>query len=148
MIGMATEELGEAARSLNSFAIHLLRAMRSVDQRSGLTPARLSALSVLHFGGPRSLGRLARDENVTSPTMSRIVDALCDAGLAERSAHEENGRIVMVSATPAGSRLMRKAADRRIGAITAALNTLPDRERRRVLAAAPHLTSVVANLDV
>ena len=80
--------------------------------------------------------------------MSRIVDALCDAGLAERSAHVENGRIVMVSATPAGSRLMRKAADRRIGAITAALDGLPERERRRVLAATPHLASVVANLGV
>ena len=84
MTRMATEDLDEVARSLNSFAIHLLRSLRTVDQHSGLTPARLSALSVLHFGGPRSLGRLARDENVTSPTMSRIVDALCDAGLAAR----------------------------------------------------------------
>ena len=63
MMGVDTEELNEAGRRLNSFAIHLLRAMRRVDAESGLTPARLSALSVLHFGGPRTLGRLARDED-------------------------------------------------------------------------------------
>ena len=82
MMGVDTEELTEAGRRLNSFAIHLLRAMRRVDAESGLTPARLSALSVLHFGGPRTLGRLARDEDVTSATMCRLVDALCELGLA------------------------------------------------------------------
>ena len=84
MMGVDTEELTEAGRRLNSFAIHLLRAMRRVDAESGLTPARLSALSILHFGGPRTLGRLARDEDVTSATMCRLVDALCELGLAER----------------------------------------------------------------
>ena len=146
MTRMATEDLDEVARSLNSFAIHLLRSLRTVDQHSGLTPARLSALSVLHFGGPRSLGRLARDESVTSPTMSRIVDALCDAGLAERTTHQDNGRIVIVSATRAGSRLMQTAADRRVGVIADALRAVPDRDRRRVVAAASHLGGVVANL--
>jgi len=143
---MPAEELEDAARALNSFAIHLLRRIRNVDRESGLTPARLSALSVLHFGGPRSLGRLARDESVTSPTMSRIVDALCEAGLAERRLHEENGRIVMVSATKAGSRLMQAAADRRVRAIAEALRALPERDRRRVVAATPHLAGVVASL--
>lgn len=144
---MPTEDLDEVARSVNSFAIHLLRAMRTVDRQSGLTPARLSALSVLHFGGPRSLGRLARDENVTSPTMSRIVDALCDAGLAARTSHQDNGRIVIVSATRTGSGLMQAAADRRVRVIADALRALPDRDRRRVVTAAPHLGDVVTNLQ-
>jgi hypothetical protein len=44
MMRVDTEELTEAGRRLNSFAIHLLRAMRRVDAESGVTPARLSAL--------------------------------------------------------------------------------------------------------
>ena len=98
MMGVDTEELTEAGRRLNSFAIHLLRAMRRVDAESGLTPARLSALSVLHFGGPRTLGRLARDEDVTSATMCRLVDALCELGLAERGPHPDHGGMVLVAA--------------------------------------------------
>jgi DNA-binding MarR family transcriptional regulator len=139
MVGVGTEELTEAGRRLNSFAIHLLRAMHRVDAESGLTPARLSALSVLHFGGPRTLGRLARDEEVTSATMSRLVDALSDLGLAERGPHPDHGGMVVVSATEAGSVLMRAAAQRRIEVIAGALGDLPARERRSVLQATGHL---------
>ncbi|HRD60122.1 MarR family transcriptional regulator [uncultured Nocardioides sp.] len=136
---MDAEELTEAGRRLNSFAIHLLRAMHRVDAQSGLTPARLSALSVLHFGGPRTLGRLARDEEVTSATMSRLVDALCDLGLAERGPHPDHGGMVVVSATEAGSVVMRAAAQRRIGVIAGALGDLPARERGAVVRATEQL---------
>ena len=141
--GASAQELAAVARRLNSFAIHLLRSMGRVDAESGLGPARLSALSVLHFGGPRPLGRLARDEGVTSPTMSRVVDALCELGLAERTEHEHNGRIVMVGATEAGRTLMSEAARRRQEVITEALTALPAAQRRAVVAASPHLEGLV-----
>ncbi len=131
-----------AGRALNSFAIHLLRTLHRVDARSGLTPARLSALSVLHFGGPRSLGRLARDEEVTSATMSRLVDALCDLGLAERTPHPDSARMVTVSATAAGRALMEEAATRRTTVIAEAVGHLPDHARQAVLAAVPHLQAL------
>ena len=70
--------------------------MGRVDAEAGLTPARLSALSVLVFGGPVPLGRLARIEGVSSPTMTRLVDALEAAGLAAREAHPDSDRMVMV----------------------------------------------------
>ena len=139
---MATEELTEAGRRLNSFAIHLLRGMHRVDAESGLTPARLSALSVLHFGGPRTLGRLARVEEVTSATMSRLVDALCEHGLAERRPHPDHAGMVVVSATEAGSELMRAAAARRIEVIAAGLDELPAGERRSVVRATQHLAAL------
>lgn len=136
---MAVEDLTEAGRRLNSFAIHLLRALHRVDADSGLTPARLSALSVLHFGGPRTLGRLARDEEVTSATMSRLVDALCDLGLAEKRPHPDHAGMVVVAATEAGSELMCVAAARRIEVIAGALGDLPAAERRSVVRATEHL---------
>ena len=110
-----------AARDLNSGAIHLLRAMGRVDAEAGLTPARLSALSVLVFGGPLPLGRLARIEGVTSPTMSRLVDALEGAGLAVRQEHPDSARMVLVSPTDEGRDLMLRAAERRADVIVAAL---------------------------
>jgi len=137
------QEVRDAARAMNSFAIHLLRSMGRVDAQSGLTPARLSALSVIHFGGPLPLGRLARAEGVSSPTMSRVVDALCELGLAERRAHDVNGRVTLVAATAAGSRLMKRAADRRAEVIAEALAELPARQRDTLVRATAHYPALV-----
>ena len=127
------------ASDLNSAAIHLLRALRATDRAGGLTPARLSALSVLVFGGPSPLGRLARTEDVAGPTMTRIVDGLCDLGLAERRPHPDGGRLVLVAATAEGERVMRAARQARIDTIVAALRALPAADRAAIAAASPAL---------
>ncbi len=132
----AAPDLRAAASALNSGAIHLLRGLAAVDRQSGLPRARLSALSVLVFGGSRTLGDLASAEGVAGPTMTRIVDGLIAEGLAERQPHPTDGRAVTVVATHAGETLMRAAQQRRIDAIAAALATLPADQRRRLVAAA------------
>jgi DNA-binding MarR family transcriptional regulator len=129
-------DLASVATALNSGAIHLLRSMAVVDRLAGLTRARLSALSVLVFGGPRTLGELAAEEGVAGPTMTRIVDGLADAGLAERRVHPSDGRAVQIAATSEGDRLMRAAAQRRIDAIATGLRSLSAAERDRLTAAA------------
>ena len=53
------------ADSLHSAAIHLLRKLRRIDAGSGLNAPRLSALSVIVFAGPLTLGQLANA--ATSP---------------------------------------------------------------------------------
>ncbi len=71
------------ADRLHSAAIHLLRRVRKQDVATGEGPARLSALSVLVFGGPKTLGELAAAEQVKPPTMSRIVAGLARSRLIE-----------------------------------------------------------------
>ena len=129
----------DVAGDLNSAAIHLLRGLRATDRAAGLTPARLSALSVLVFGGPCTLGRLARAEDVAGPTMTRIVDGLVELGLAERSPHPDGARMVLVSATDEGSAVMERARQARLSVIAAALRRLPVEDRRAVSAAAAAL---------
>jgi DNA-binding MarR family transcriptional regulator len=121
--------------------------MGKVDAEAGLTPARLSALSVLVFGGPVPLGRLARIEGVTSPTMTRLVDALEEAGLATREAHPDSDRMVLVSATAAGRTLMLAAAERRADVIVAALHGLSADERRVLREAAPLLRRLAGGVS-
>jgi len=84
----------ETADRLHSAAIHLLRRLRVRDRESGVGPAQLSALSVLVFGGPKSLSELADAEQVRPPTMSRIVGGLERAGLVRRRATEDGRRVV------------------------------------------------------
>ena len=145
---MATrkDSLAETARDLNSAAIHLLRGMRAADRASGLTPARLSALSVLVFGGPSTLGQLARTEDVSGPTMTRIVDGLVTLGLATREEHPESARQVLISPTQAGVDLMQAAAGRRVDVIVAALAALTTGDRRAIVAAAPSLRELSARV--
>jgi DNA-binding MarR family transcriptional regulator len=112
---MSTEDRRrEVADRLHSAAIHLLRRVRRVDEASGLSAARLSALSVVVFGGPTTLGRLARAEQVTAPTMSKLVDALEREGLVTREADERDGRAVLVRPTSEGERILVESRRRRI----------------------------------
>ena len=131
--------LEAVASALNSGAIHLLRSLAAVDRLAGITPARLSALSVIVFGGPRPLGELAAAEGVAGPTMTRIVDGLVAGGLAERRPDPRDGRAALIAATPAGEELMRAAAARRISAIASAIAELPAADRRRLAASAGQL---------
>lgn len=125
------------ADRLHSAAIHLLRRLRVRDRESGIGPAQLSALSVLVFGGPRSLGELAAAEQVRPPTMSRIVSGLERAGLLKRHATEDGRRMRLV-ATAKGGKILREGRKRRVESLARALSSLPENEQRQ-LSALTHL---------
>lgn len=71
-----SRESQDLADQIHSVSIHLLRKLRREDRGSGLSAPRLSALSVIVFAGPVTLGALATAEQVRPPTMTRIVNAL------------------------------------------------------------------------
>lgn len=120
----------ELAGRLHSTALRLLRHLRGED--GGLTPARLSALSALVFGGARRPGELAEAEGVTAPTMSAIAGALVERGLAAREPHPEDGRSVVLRATPEGRRLVEAGRDGRIERVRELLRALEPEEREAV----------------
>lgn len=124
------EALGVADR-LHSAAIHLLRRLRVRDRESGIGPAQLSALSVLVFGGPRSLGELAEAEQVRPPTMSRIVTGLERCGLVRRQRTEDARRMRLV-ATARGAKILQASRKRRVGSLARALDSLTKAELRRL----------------
>jgi DNA-binding MarR family transcriptional regulator len=124
---MKTEPVNSeaVADKLNSAMIHLLRRAARDDHAAGIGPAQLSALSVLVFGGDTTLGHLAAAEHVRPPTMTRVVGALEEARLVRKEPSAEDRRSVRISATPAGRRLMQAARRRRIQALAARLEGLP-----------------------
>jgi DNA-binding MarR family transcriptional regulator len=142
---IANPELLEAADKLHSAAIHLLRRLRVRDRESGVGPAQLSALSVLVFGGPRSLGELADAEQVRPPTMSRIVSGLTAAGLVKREATEDRRRIRLV-ATAKGTKILWQGRKRRVESLANALASLGETERERLRELAELLPAVVRKI--
>ncbi len=113
---------------MHSAAIHVLRRAAEQDRSSGLSPARLSALSVVVFRGPLTLGDLAGAEGVRSATMSGIVNGLESDGLVRRRPHASDGRAVSIEATAAGRRLLQQARARRIETVAAKLGDLSQAE--------------------
>ena len=137
---------GALADRLHSAAIHLLRRLRREDARTGLTAPRLSALSVLVFGGARSLGELAAAEQVRPPTMTRLVTALEREGLVVREPVEGDRRQVRIRATPAGRAILMRGRTRRVAALASVLRDLPSGDRDALERAAGILDGVIRRL--
>ena len=131
------------AERLHSGAVHLLRRLRREDSATGLSPARLSALSVLVFGGPMRISELARAEQVKTPTMTPIVAALEASELITRVKDEQDARASVVRATPRGQKLMEEGRARRVATLAADLRRLTA-EDRAVLARAAALLHELA----
>jgi DNA-binding MarR family transcriptional regulator len=131
---------------LHRLAIALLRGVKVEDEHAGISPALLSALSVLTFGGPQSLGALAHAEGVRPPTMSRLVDGLERAGLARRRVDPADARGLRIEATPRGRSLLLAGRARRLRRLAAAATALTPRARAKVAACIPALQTLVRAL--
>lgn len=133
------------ADRLHSAAIHLLRRVRRRDAALGVGPAALSALSVLVFGGPRSLSRLATAEQVRLPTMSRIVAGLERAGLARRAPDPRDRRASVIHATTRGRATLHRGRRRRVAALADLLAPLGPRRLDLLEQAATQIEAVLAS---
>jgi DNA-binding MarR family transcriptional regulator len=126
------ERTWEVADRIHSAAIHLLRRARVEDVASGLTPTRLSALSVVVYAGPLTLGRLADAEGVRPPTMTRIVQALEQLGLVRRTSSPADRRSVQIEVTPLGGSVLDDARERRLRRLAGLLAGLDEQELEAV----------------
>ena len=122
------ENFEEIADRLHKTAIHVLRRVRVQDAATGIGPARLSALSVIVYGGPISLTDLAAAEQVRPPTMSRIVSALKTAGLVRRRSNQQDRRALLIEATGKGVAVLKAGRRRRIKFLAQFLAGMSDSE--------------------
>jgi DNA-binding MarR family transcriptional regulator len=133
------------ADRLHSAAIHLLRRVRKQDTATGEGPARLSALSVLVFGGPKTLGELAAAEQVKPPTMSRIVAGLARSRLVDITADPEDARRMRIRATAKGTQILQKGRELRIAYLASHLERLTPEEISKVGGAVEILGRLLRN---
>ena len=132
MPSSASNDRAAIADRLHSLAIHLLRAVRASDDESGLSGPRLSALSVVRFRAPISLTELAAAEHVTTPTMTRLVQALEAEGLVRRESDAADRRAIKLHPTARGARLLDAARQRRLRTMESLLDGFSAEEVRQV----------------
>ena len=119
----------QMADRLHSAAIHLLRRLRTEDDALGLSAPRLSALSVVVFGGPVTITRLAAAEQVSPATISRMVKEMEWEGLVERFPDPDDGRVQQVRATDKGASLLQEGRRQRVAVLSTMLADLPPGDR-------------------
>src|SRR5215216_219627 len=115
MLTIVTE--GERAESEPSLAhrlrlavVRLNRRLRAQRPDSSVTLTQMSALSTLKKAGSLTPGELAAKERVQPPSMTRVIAALEERGLASRRPHPSDGRQAIVTITDEGLEYLRAEA--------------------------------------
>jgi DNA-binding MarR family transcriptional regulator len=141
------EQRAEAlADQLHSSAIHLLRQLRREDDASGLSAPRLSALSVVVFGGPLTLGQLAAAEQVKPPTMTRIVTGLEKDGLVQRIADARDRRLTRIRATDKGQKVLAAGRARRVEKLATVVKRLHPGELAELARGVQLLEAIIGSM--
>ncbi len=127
--------IGKLSRQLNASATH-----------QGLTPSQASALGLITFRGPLSLGDLADIEGLNPTMVSRVVGRLDDLGLIRRRQNPDDLRAALVEITPAGRSTNERIRSERGSAVSACLDELGDAEQSAIVAALPGLEQLAEQL--
>ncbi|MCZ6854295.1 MAG: MarR family transcriptional regulator [Gammaproteobacteria bacterium] len=122
------------AHRLNSKITHLIRRIRHIDESQGVGRAKLSALAVLHFSGPRSLTELARAELVTPTTMHHIIKGLLNDKLVRKIPDPTDKRRQEIRLTPKGEKVIVKAHIARLTFLDSLLVGQPTRRITEAIA--------------
>jgi DNA-binding MarR family transcriptional regulator len=103
------DQVLELALAIKALQRAMERGANEALRPLGLTGAQADALTVLRQAGPISLKQLGELLIAEAGHPSRLVDRLVEAGLVERQPSEDDRRRIVLSLTPAGRRLEKRA---------------------------------------
>ncbi len=120
----STEELPTRLR------LAIMRLARRLRQQAepDLTPSMLSAMAIIEYRQPVTLGQLAEAERVKPPTMSKIVGRLEDASLVTRTVDPDDKRIQRLSLSRDGVKLIARNRSRKNAYLARKLRKLEPEE--------------------
>ena len=144
---VAKDRTNDVAALLNDKFARLARQLRNLELPAGMTPERMSAMAAIEADGPISVTALADREIVRPATMSRMVSALVDDGLARRLEDKTDGRGVLVAATSKGRRLFHRAHEQRLKQLREALGALSGEQLTAMRGLANALERLTTVLD-
>jgi DNA-binding MarR family transcriptional regulator len=121
---------------------------RLLVDRLGCTLSRteIGLLNTLGHG-PRRITELAALERLAQPTMTQLVQRLEGDGLVARERHADDGRVVLVRLTPAGSAALEHFRASAGTALSAHLAEMPDNEVQALATATDTLARLVEHLQ-
>jgi DNA-binding MarR family transcriptional regulator len=137
-----TVDTKELAGRLRFASARLIRQLRRQDE-GGLGATPTAALATIVNRGPLTLGELAANENLSKPSITKVVERLEHEGFITRLADATDKRVCRVKATPKGVRQLEANRARRTAWLDARLRGLSDDEQARLAAAIDVLETLI-----
>jgi DNA-binding MarR family transcriptional regulator len=141
-----TETHTDTASRLRLATARLNRRLRVSTPGTGLTPTQASVLFTVARCGPIGMTELAREEDLNPTMLSRVVAGLAERGLVERAQHPDDGRAILVRATPAGDALREETRKARTDVLAHELEQLTPEEAKALGEALRVLERLVGRL--
>lgn len=144
------EDITEIMQGLRRIFRAIHEYSRDVEASYGITGPQLWALRALRASGRLSLGDLAARMYLHPSTVSGVVDRLERKGLVSRVRSEADRRVLQLSVTSNGERLLGRAPEAAQGQLLHGLARMSPAEVRNIRAAIDHLVRImeVGDLNV
>lgn len=129
------DELEDLAREFLETMIRVNSRFREERLWRGdeLSLPQFMLLHHLHRHGPARSGEVARNLRVSQGVVTRMVDRLVEKGLVARSRDPDDRRVVLLSPTARGKRLVKGMEKQKLREIKAFLRSIPPREKSDLL---------------
>lgn len=131
------------ANELSIMAVRLIRWLRAADEGAVLTGPQASAMSVIIHSGGISPSALANLEQVSRPSITRVVDELVRQGFVMRAAHPTDRRGSILIATENGLTLWQSGQLRATAPLAARIHALGAEERQQLERVMPLLARIM-----
>lgn len=139
---LTDDQIVDLAGTMRFVVARLHRQLRNQDH-SGLSPSLGAALATISRDGPMSLGALAAVEQVSAPTITKLVDKLEARGLVARKADTTDKRVCRVQITVTGRRQLDDIRSRRTAWLAERLGSLSPDDLHRLSDAVTVLEAIV-----
>jgi len=135
------------ADKLRPALLRVGRELRREAREVGVSPEQVSLLVAIKYAPGIGVGELAARERVSAAAMSKHVDRLERAGLAERKPSADDRRRVGLTLTDEGQRVLRRVRSRRTAWLASRLRGLSPDELAAVEAAVEPLSRLLEEDD-
>ncbi|KAA0973738.1 MarR family winged helix-turn-helix transcriptional regulator [Paeniglutamicibacter gangotriensis] len=134
---------GDLAAELRVAVMKTSRRLRLESSSDTLTAAQYSVLAGLR-NKQHTIGELAAGEQITAPSMTRIVKSLLEAEFVTRTISEADARQVLIALTPEGLEAYQQARTQRTAWLALGLEKLDAKDRATLARAAALLQEMSA----
>ncbi len=105
---------------------------RGIPTEAQVSPGHIQVLIAL-TRGPRSVGQLAEELEVSPPAATQLVDKLAEHGMVERHHDTADRRVVLVDYVPGMHEVAQRIVESRRGPLERAMRGLSDEEALAVV---------------
>jgi DNA-binding MarR family transcriptional regulator len=142
----STPTTAEIIEALAPLLAHQRRAWAARCQARGLSIIGFQVLALLEMHGPMPMSRLADELGVALPNATGIISRMVERGMLARSHDTDDRRVVLVSLTDDGMRLIGGMEEERRARMTRLIGLLDEEQQQRLLSAVSDLHAAAIRL--